>query len=103
MFFVAFATDDVINFWLSPSAKQRQNYLSGPPVVCQGLSTRYVLLVKNAIFDLPIRLMRNLKRVSGNSLSSLGAQNKYFGAALQTLLTKGQFNKACNLQVEPLF
>ena len=47
-------------------------------------------LVKNAIFDLPIRLIRNSKSVSGNSLSSLRAQNKYFDAASRTLLTKTQ-------------
>ena len=37
--------------------------------------------------DLPIRLKGNSKRISGYSLSPLGAQYKDFGAALQTLLT----------------
>ena len=45
--------------------------------------------VKKATVDLPIRLKGNSKHISGNSLSPLGAQNKHFGTALQTLLTKG--------------
>ena len=44
-------------------------------------------LLKKAI-DLPIRMKGNLKRTSGNSLSSLGGQNKDTGAASQTLLTE---------------
>ena len=46
------------------------------------------------IVDLPIRLKRNSRRTSGNSLSPLGAQfpeyvqNMGTGAALQTLLTE---------------
>ena len=39
------------------------------------------------LFNLPIRLKGNLKHISGNLLSLLGAQNKYIGAASQTLLT----------------
>ena len=44
--------------------------------------------VKKAIVDLPIRLKGNLKLISGNSLSPLGAQNKDFSATLQTLLSE---------------
>ena len=36
--------------------------------------------------DLPMKLKENSKRSSGNSLSSLGTQNKDIGTALQTLL-----------------
>ena len=39
-----------------------------------------------SIIDLPIRLKGNSKRISGNSLSPLGAQNKDLGATSQTLL-----------------
>ena len=41
--------------------------------------------------DLPIRLKGNSKRISGNSLSPLGDQNKDLGADLQTLLTGIRF------------
>ena len=44
--------------------------------------------VEKAIVDLPIRLKENSKRVSGNSSSPLGAQNKDYGASSETLLTK---------------
>ena len=44
--------------------------------------------VEKAIVDLPIRLKENSKRVSGNSSSPLGAQNKDYGAASETSLTK---------------
>ena len=54
----------------------------------QDLSTRHDWLVKNAIVDLPIRLKGNSKRISGNSLSPLGAQNSDIGAASQTLVTE---------------
>ena len=52
----------------------------------QNLSTRHDKPVKNAMVDLPMKLKENSKRSSGNSLSSLGAQNKDIGTALQTLL-----------------
>ena len=39
------------------------------------------------LFNLPIRLKGNLKHISGNLLSLLGAQNKYIGSASQALLT----------------
>ena len=51
------------------------------------LSTRHDWPVKNAIVNLPIREKRNLKRISGNSLRPLRAQNKDISAALWTLLT----------------
>ena len=43
--------------------------------------------VEQAIVDLPIRLEGNSKRISGNSLNLLWAQNKDIDAASQTLLT----------------
>ena len=51
------------------------------------LSTRHDWPVKNAIANLPIREKRNLKRISGNSLRPLRAQNKDISAAFETLLT----------------
>ena len=51
----------------------------------QNLSTRHDWPVKKAIVDLPIRMKRNSKRTSGNSLSPLGVQEKDIGAASQTL------------------
>ena len=44
--------------------------------------------VEKAIVDLPVRLKENSKRVSGNSSSPLGAQNKDYGASSETLLTR---------------
>ena len=38
-----------------------------------------------AIVDLPIRLMPNAKRISGNSLTPLGSQNKDIGAGSSSL------------------
>lgn len=49
------------------------------------------LLVKNAFVDFPIKLMRNLKCISGNLLSPQGTQNKDIGAAKQILLTSFKF------------
>ena len=46
------------------------------------LSTRHDWPVKNDIVNLPIREKRNLKRISGNSLRPLRAQNKDISAAL---------------------
>ena len=54
----------------------------------QDLSTRHDWPVKNNIVDLPIGLRENSKRISGNSLRPLGAQNKDIGAASQTLRTR---------------
>ena len=84
---LACATEET-KLWLSRSAKQRRNTRSGPPPVYQDLSTRHDWLVKNAIVDLPVRLKGNSKRISGNSLSPLGAQNSDIGAASQTLVTE---------------
>ena len=53
----------------------------------QDLTTRYDWSVEKAIVHLPIRLKGNSKRISGNSLSPLGAQNKDMGAASPMLLT----------------
>ena len=72
---------------LSPSAKQHQKPFSGPPPVYQDQSRRHDWPVENAIVNFPIRLKGNLKHISGNLLSLLGAQNKYIGAASQALLT----------------
>ena len=74
-----------LNFWLSPSAKQRRNPCSGSSPVYQDLSTCHDWPVNKANVNLPIRLKGNLKRISSNSLSRL-AQNKDMGATWQTLL-----------------
>ena len=62
--------------------------------VYQDLSTCHDRTVKNAIVNLPIRLMRNSKHIlqcnnlCNVSLSMLGVQNKDIGTASQTLLTR---------------
>ena len=84
---IACATGET-NIWLSPSAKQRRNPCSGSPPVYQDLSTRHDWPVKKDMLDLPIRMKGNSKRIFGDSLSPLEAQNKYLGAASQTLLTE---------------
>ena len=71
----------------SPIAKQHQKPCSGPPPVYQDLSNRHYWPVQNAVVNFPIRLKGNLKHISGNLLSLLGAQNKYIGSASQALLT----------------
>ena len=83
---VAYATDET-KVWLSPSVKERRNPCSRSPTVYLDLSTRHDWPVKNAIVDLPIRLKGHLKRISGNLLRPLEAQNRDFCAASQTLLT----------------
>ena len=47
----------------------------------QDLSTRHDWTLKKAIVHLPISLKGNSKRISDNSLSPLGAQNKDLGSA----------------------
>ena len=54
----------------------------------QDLSKRHDWPVKKGIVDLPIRMKGNSKRISGNSLSPLRAQNKDLGVASRTLLTE---------------
>ena len=83
---VTCATDET-KLWLRPSVKQNRNPCSGSSPVYQDWSTRHYWPVKKAIVDLRIRLEGNLKRISGNLLRPLGAQNRDFGAASQTLLT----------------
>ena len=56
--------------------------------VYQDVSTRHDRPVKKATVDLPIKMMGNSKRFSGNSWSPLGAQNKDIGSSSQTLLTE---------------
>ena len=48
---------------------------------------RQVWPVKKAIVNLPIRLKENSKRISGNSLSPLGAHNQVISAVSQTFKT----------------
>ena len=52
----------------------------------QDLSTPHEWPVKKATVNWPIRSKQNSKRISGNSLSLLGAQNKDICAASQALL-----------------
>ena len=70
-----------INFLLSPSAKQRRNLYSGLQ------HTYHDGPVKKAIVNLPIRLKGNSKRISGNSLSPLGAEIEDIGAVSHTFQT----------------
>ena len=56
--------------------------------------------VKNATVEFPIK-KGNLKRISGNSLSPLGAQNRDLGAASQMLLTRVKLCLRCNLLICP--
>lgn len=49
------------------------------------LSTHHDWSVEKAIVDLPIKVKGSSKCTSGNSLSSLGAQNVYLGTASKTL------------------
>ena len=53
--------------------------------------------VKDAFVYLPIRLKGNLKRISGDLLSLLGAQNKDISAASQILLTGVRLHLQCGL------
>jgi len=52
----------------------------------QDLSLCYDWPVKNLTINLPLRLKGNSKRISGNLLSLLEAQNKDIGATSKTLL-----------------
>ena len=83
---MAYATNET-KLWLRPSVKQRQKLVRGP-YLCTRIGVLAIIgLLKKAIVDLPIRLKGNLKRISGNLLSSLGAQTKDLSTASQTLLT----------------
>ena len=66
--------------WFSRSAKQHRNPCCRPPSVYQDLSTSHDWPVEKSIVILPIRLKENSKRISGNSLSPLGAQSQDIGA-----------------------
>ena len=66
--------------WLSRSAKQHRNPCCRPPSVYQDLSTSHDWPFEKSIVILPIRLKENSKRISGNSLSPLGAQSQDIGA-----------------------
>ena len=67
---IACATDET-KLCLSPSAKQSRNPCSGPSPVYGDMSTRHDWPVKKAIVDLPIRIQRNSKHISGDSLIPL--------------------------------
>ena len=82
---LACATDET-KLLLSLSTKQHRNPCSRPPPAHQDLSKGYDWSVKKPFVDLLIRMKGNSKRASGNSLNSLGTQNKDLGAALQALL-----------------
>ena len=70
---IACATDET-KLRLSPSAKQSRNPCSGPSPVYQDMSTRHDWPVKKAIVDLPIRIQRNSKHISGDSFIPLGVR-----------------------------
>ena len=69
----------------------------------QDLSTRHDWPDKKAISDLPIKMKRNSKLTSGNSLSPLEAQNKDIGAASQTLLETFRFEDENDYEYEIWF
>ena len=73
--YTAISTLLITKLWLSLSAKQCRNPRSGPPPVCQDLSTCHDCPVENTI-NLPIKTRGNSKCASGNLLSPLGAQSK---------------------------
>ena len=76
-FGVACATDE-IKLWFSPSVKLRQNPCSSPPTCVPGCEYAPWLARYKAIVDLPIRLNRTSKRISGNSLRPLEAPKQGF-------------------------
>ena len=53
------------------------------------------------LVDLPIRIKGNSKRISGNSLNPLEAQNKELGVASQTLLTEAELSLRRRLPLVP--
>ena len=65
----------IMNFWLSPPVKQRQNPCSRPPPVYQDLSTCHDWPVEEVIVKLPLRLKGNLKFILDKSLSLLATKN----------------------------
>ena len=77
-FGVVCATDN-LKVWLSPSVKLRQNPCCSPTTCVPGCEYAPWLARYKAIVDLPIRLNRPSKRISGNSLRPLEAPNKDFG------------------------
>ena len=88
-FGVACATDKV-KLWLGPSAKLCKIPHPPPPTCVPGCEYAPWLARYKAIVDLPIRLNRTSKRISGNSLRPLEAPNKDFGE-------KGKLPRYCKL------
>ena len=70
---------------IATSAKQRHIPCSGPPPVDQDLSTCHDWPVKKPLSIYQSGLTANPKRMSGNSSTPLGAQNKDIGAASSSL------------------
>ena len=54
-----------------------------------------------ALWIFPIRIKGNSKRISGNSLNPLEAQNKELGVASQTLLTEAELSLRRRLPLVP--
>ena len=72
---------------VKPVCKTAPKSFFGPPPAYQHLSTCHNWPPKKAIHDfLPIRIKGNSKRISGNSFSPFGPQNKHIGAASKKLL-----------------
>ena len=84
------------NFWLSPFSKQHQNPFFGSSSMYQDLSMHHDWPVKKAMVNMPVSSKGNLKCISGNLLSPLRAQNKEFGAASQTLLSRVSLQYICS-------
>ena len=90
--------------WLSPSLKQHQNPFFGSSPVYQDLSMHYDWPVKKAMVNLPVRLQGNLKCISGiKFVESVVAQNKDFGAASQTLLSRVSLQYVCSTGYMSIF
>ena len=75
-------TTDRTNFWLP-----KPLFWADPPVY-QDLIACHDWPIKKATVNLPIRLKQISKRISGNSFSLFGAQNKDICAASQMLLIR---------------
>ena len=68
-----------LNYWISPSAKQRQKPCSVPSLVYQQFEYIYVCHnwpVNKAIFNLPIRLKGASRHISGDSFKLLGLKRR---------------------------
>ena len=85
----------IINFWLSLSAKKRQNPCSGLPPVYQDLSTCHDWPVKKAIVNLPVRLKENLNSFAIYHYSVVVIVGDDFLKTLTVKILKQVFKYSC--------